>query len=269
MTAGRVVNAWEAGFVEVSNGRLAYHRTGGPGLALLLSHGLTDNGLCWSRLVTALAPRFDVIMLDARGHGESSRICPLSKLDPGADIAWAAERLNLVQPIVMGHSVGARATADYANAFPNRVSKIILEDPPFPPPASPSQLAARRARFRQQVAAFSSMSDAELIAKGKAASPLWAADEFPAWVAAKRQVDPEAMPAYAEPWQDSIGSIATPTLIIHGEAERGSPVSQPIVEEARSINANISTVQIAGAGHNVRRDNFADYLKAVLAFLED
>jgi len=33
------------------------------------------------------------------------------------------------------------------------------------------------------------------------------------------------------------------------------------------INPNISTVQIAGAGHNIRRENSSDFLSAVHAFL--
>ncbi|MCA6319719.1 alpha/beta fold hydrolase, partial [Phenylobacterium sp.] len=67
---------WIPGEVAVSGGQLAYHRTGGDGPPLVLSHGLTDNGLCWTRLAEALAPDFDIIMLDARGHGASSRVGP-------------------------------------------------------------------------------------------------------------------------------------------------------------------------------------------------
>ena len=35
------------GAIPVTGGHLAYHRTGGDKPALVLSHGLTDNGLCW------------------------------------------------------------------------------------------------------------------------------------------------------------------------------------------------------------------------------
>ena len=105
------MNGWQPGRVNVSGGHLAYHRTGGTGPALLLSHGLTDNGLCWLRLAAALDPEFDIVMLDARGHGESSRIPAGAAHDPADDIAQAIEALGLNAPIVMGHSVGARAIA--------------------------------------------------------------------------------------------------------------------------------------------------------------
>ncbi len=251
----------------MSGGHLAFHRTGGPGPALVLSHGLTDNGLCWARVAEALAPEFDVVMLDARGHGNSSRISVSEPHDPARDIAEAIEQLGLVSPVVMGHSVGARATAMYANANANRASKVILEDPPFLPLAERSVAQIRRSKFRQQVEKFQTLSEAEITAMGKASSPAWHEDEFPAWTAAKTQVDPEAMPDYHTSWQDSIARITAPTLLIYGERGRGGIVTPEVAEEARAINPNISAIQIAGAGHNIRRENFADFLAAVRAFL--
>jgi len=262
-----LADSWQRGTVAVTGGRLAFHRTGGSGAVLVLSHGLTDNGLCWSRFAAALASEFDIVMLDARGHGHSSRISATEPYDPGQDIAEAIDELGLVSPIVMGHSVGARATAMYANANPGRVSKVILEDPPFLPLAERSATQARRRKFREQVEKFLAMSDSQITAMGKAASPGWHDDEFPAWTGAKKQVDPEAMPAYRTSWQDSIARITAPTLLLYGDRARGGIVTPEIADEAKALNPNIRTVQIAGSGHNIRRENFADYLAAVRTFL--
>lgn len=261
-------NGWQAGRLTVTGGQITYHRTGGGGPALVLSHGLTDNGLCWSRLAAALQSGFDVIMLDARGHGESSRLTGAPP-DPARDIAESIAALGLRRPIIMGHSVGARATADYAGARPGSVARVILEDPPFLPLADPAATEARRAKFRGQVARFQSLSEAEIAAQGRAASPLWHDDDFPDWAAAKRQVDPEAFPAYVTPWQDGIDRIDVPTLLIRGDAELGSLVTPAIAAEAMALNANIRTAHIPGAGHNVRRENFPDYLSAVTSFLRE
>ena len=259
---------WPGGRVPVTGGHLAYHRTGGNDSVVVLSHGLTDNGLCWSRLAAALQSEFDVVMLDARGHGESARLTG-EPHDPARDIAEAIAALGLENPIVMGHSVGARATAAYANAHPGQVARVILEDPPFLPLADPAATEARRAKFRDQVARFQATSETEILAQGRAASPGWHEDDFPAWAAAKRQVDPEAFPAYAKPWQEQIARIDAPTLLIRGDAELGSLVTPAIAAEAMALNANIRTAHIPGAGHNVRRENFPDYLSAVLAFLRE
>lgn len=259
----------DGGVIPVTGGHLAYHRTGGDKPALVLSHGLTDNGLCWGRLAAALAANFDVIMLDARGHGGSSRMAGAPADHPGRDIAEAIDHLGLKSPVVMGHSVGARATAEFAAAHPGLASKVILEDPPLLPLADAAAAEARRGRFRDQVAAFQAMSDAEIAALGRKTSPDWHDDEFAAWTAGKRQVDPDAMPDYRSSWQESLRAILDPTLLIYGEPSRGGIVTPQTVEEALSINPNIVAVQIPDAGHNIRRENFPAFLAAVRAFLAD
>lgn len=179
------MTAWRTGTVAVSGGFLAYNRTGGDGPPLVLSHGLTDNGLCWSRLTSALEAEFDIIMLDGRGHGDSSRLPVAEPHDPARDIGQAIEGLGLEMPIVMGHSVGARATAAYANAHPGGISKVVLEDPPFLPLADASATELRRRKFREQVERFRSMTEAEITTMGRTTSPNWHGDDFPAWTAAK------------------------------------------------------------------------------------
>jgi len=197
---------WTPGEVAVSGGQLAYHRTGGDGPPLVLSHGLTDNGLCWTRLAEALAPDFDIIMLDARGHGASSRVGPGDAVDPVRDLAEAVEALGLTRVLVMGHSVGARASAGFAATFPDRVRALVPEDPPLVPPMTPEARARRLQTFREQVARFRSMTEAELRAFGMRQSPSWDPAEFPAWVQSKRQVDAEALPLLNSAWQSSTQS---------------------------------------------------------------
>jgi pimeloyl-ACP methyl ester carboxylesterase len=253
--------------VAVTGGHLAYRRTGGGGVPVVLSHGLTDNGLCWARLVRALEPEFDMVMLDARGHGASSRLTPNEIHDPGRDIAEAIEGLGLARPMVVGHSVGAIATAAFAAAYPGQAARVVLEDPPLLPAPDAAAAEARRRRFGEQVRRFRSMTVAEIIASGKASSPNWHEDDLPAWAEAKQQVDPEAWPTYARPWQALIAGIAAPTLLIHGEQALGSLVTPAAAMEAAGLNPNLQAMEIAHAGHNVRRENFADYLSAVLQFL--
>jgi len=263
------MTAWPSGLLPISGGQIAYHRTCGDGPALVLSHGLTDNGLCWSRLAAALSPDFDVIMLDARGHGGSSRMIPGELHDPAADIADAIEALGLTRPIVMGHSVGARSTARYAGTWPDRVARVILEDPPLLPLPDPAAVQRRRIRFREQIAKLQAMSADEMTAMGKSQSPGWHEDEFPAWTASKQQVDPEAMPEEVLPWQHTLAQISVPTLLIYGQPGHGGIVTPELAAEAQQINPNIRSVEIPKAGHNTRRENFDAYLAAVRAFLAE
>ena len=258
---------WQSGQVVVRSGHLAYHRTGGGGQALVLAHGLTDNGLCWARTAQALQGQFDVIMLDARGHGESARMEPGVAYVPARDIAEAIAALGLTAPIVLGHSVGALAMSAMAAAFPGLAAKVILEDPPWLAAPPPGDTAERQQRFQRQVADFAAMTDAELLALGQRTSPSWDAAEFPAWVLSKRQVDPAALPDWGAPWQETVAAITAPTLLIYGEAARGGLVSAAVAAAAMELNPHLTAVQIEGAGHNLRRENFASYMAQVRAFL--
>ena len=259
---------WQVGTVPITRGHLAYHRTGGRGPVLVLLHGLTDNGLCWSRLTSALAPEFDILMLDARGHGGSSRVPPGGALEPSQDLAEAIDLLGFTAPIMMGHSVGARAVAAFAAADPDRVSFVILEDPPLLPPAGAAEMRERRDRFHRHVTELQSMSGEELEAFGRAQSPGWHADEFAAWVEGKQQVDAEALPDFSTPWQQDFAAITVPTLLIYGEVERGGMITRALASEAVALNPNIQSVRVAHAGHNIRRENFEDYLTVVRGFLQ-
>ncbi len=259
---------WQTGTVAVTGGQLAYHRTGGAGRVLVLSHGLSDNGLCWSRTAQALGNAYDIVMLDARGHGDSSRMTPGQPHDPARDLAEAIAGLGLAAPIVMGHSIGASSTAAFANSYPGVAGTVILEDPPFRPEPDPAAAQTFRATFRQQITQLQSLSDAEIAAFGQKTAPLWHEDEFPAWTLSKRQVDPDAAPDRFPDWRALVDRITVPTLLIYGEAGLGGMVSAETAGEAMRINPLIMAVQIEGAGHNVRRENFAGFLAAVRAFLD-
>ncbi len=260
---------WQSGRVEVSGGYLAYHRTGGNQPVLVLAHGLTDNGLCWSRVTRELEADYDVVMLDARGHGGSSRIKAGEVVSPATDIREATEQLGLEAVLLMGHSVGARAMAMFANEYPDKARKLVLEDPPLLAPAASPVLSAKRlAGFAKQVEKFRLMTEAEIVVMGRQQSHTWHEDEFPAWAASKKQVDAGVVGNLQfGPWQETIDRITAPTLLVYGDADKGGMVTRELADEAHAINANITPAHIEGAGHNVRRENFASYMASVRTFL--
>ena len=62
---------WQSGDLQVNGLRLHYTRTGGAKPPLILVHGFTDDGSCWTPIAELLARDYDIIMPDARGHGFS------------------------------------------------------------------------------------------------------------------------------------------------------------------------------------------------------
>src|SRR6185295_6452336 len=49
---------WQSGDVEANGLRLHYTRTAGAGPQVVLAHGFSDDGLCWTPLAEALAPEY-------------------------------------------------------------------------------------------------------------------------------------------------------------------------------------------------------------------
>src|ERR671936_61945 len=104
---------WFSGEVSANGIRMHYSRTGGDTPPLVLAHGATDDGLCWTRLARALEPEYDVIMPDARGHGRSDAPpSGYSSADHAQDLAGLIRALGLATPAVGGHSMGAATTLE-------------------------------------------------------------------------------------------------------------------------------------------------------------
>ena len=99
---------WFSGDIVSSGIRIRYHRTGGDKPTLLIAHGVTDNGLSWSRFARAMEQNYDVILYDRRGHGFSD--APESGYtfrDHAEDMAGLITALGLDRPHILGHSGGA------------------------------------------------------------------------------------------------------------------------------------------------------------------
>src|SRR6266581_6969260 len=99
---------WSEGDVFANGIRHHYYRTGGEKPALLLLHGFNEYGLTWLRVAKELEQDYDVIMVDARGHGHSDGIAK-GGYPPGAtveDIAGVIHALKLDRPRIIGFSMG-------------------------------------------------------------------------------------------------------------------------------------------------------------------
>src|SRR5215218_7239361 len=123
------MGAWQSGEVEANGITLHYTRTGGDGPPVVLAHGFSDDGLCWTPVAEALAREYDVVMVDARGHGRSD--APewgYGSAEQAGDLAGAIAALGLHRPAVLGHSMGAATALALAGTRPDVPGAILLED---------------------------------------------------------------------------------------------------------------------------------------------
>lgn len=267
---------WLAGDVVANGIKLHYHRTGGHKPQVLLAHGLTDNGLCWTPVVQMLENEYDCIMVDARGHGRSDIPAQgYTNADHAADYAGLITALGLSQPVMLGHSMGAGTAAQLAASYPSLVRGVILEDPPWRPPnaaAAPADRTKMASDWRNNVIANRRKTHPDLVAANVIERPTWPMSERMPWATAKLQCSPNVID-YAQypsiPWGEVIGQIACPTLLLIGDEALGGIVSPATARTAMTKNKQIRTTHIASAGHSIRREQFDGYVAAVRGFLAE
>jgi N-formylmaleamate deformylase len=268
---------WRSDFVTANGISLHYTRTGGDGPPLVLVHGITDNGLCWTAVARALGDDYDVIMADARGHGLSD--APESGYTPehqAADLAGLISGLGLQRPLVLGHSMGAISTLVMAGLYPELPRAILLEDPPpwwqstaEPPPESVERMNG----IKSWLTVVKQKSFDELIAQNRAENPGWSEDERLPWAESKLQFSPSIaevvtpqIPVSVD-WATVLRRVVCPALLITADPSRGAATGPEHAAALAELVPQLEVAHIPGAGHSIRRDRIDAYVAAVRAFL--
>lgn len=103
--------------------------TGGEGPTLVLLHGYPQTGQMWHKLSPTLMKRFNLIIPDLRGYGDSEKArSGFDKKTMAKDIACLASELGHETFFLMGHDRGARVAHRLALDFAERVEKLIVLD---------------------------------------------------------------------------------------------------------------------------------------------
>jgi pimeloyl-ACP methyl ester carboxylesterase len=210
---------WELGLAEAA--------------PVALLHALGAGADDWLDIGRALSDHWRVIAFDQRGHGGSARPGQYSFELMRDDLATLVAALELVDPILIGHSMGGSVAYLYAEAFPDRVRRLVIEDtpPPFPanlpePETIPENLA------------FDGRLLVSIIRQLNAPDPAW--------------------------W-DRLGAIQAPLLIIGGGSTSPIPQDKLAAVVARVPHGRLLTIE--GAGHHVHRTRPTEFLTAVREFL--
>jgi N-formylmaleamate deformylase len=253
-----------------------YERTGGDRPPVILLHGIRDSSRCWPRVTAALQPSYDVIALDARGHGHSDKPVAGYSLDVLADdVAAVITALGLDRPAVVGHSLGALTAAELAACHPDLVRCIALEDPPWRySDQAPDDWAALMDNFRASAAILQSMTADQMAAYAQSQNPrmaLWDKTDVDGWVESKQRLSllvMDDMRSHPHNWRQAVARIVCPALLLTGDPAKGGFCPPDIVREVRVLNPRIVVIDIASAGHNIRREAFGAYIDAVRSFLD-
>jgi N-formylmaleamate deformylase len=274
-----MLSHWTQNDLLVNDVQLHYYRTGhGEKRPLVLVHGFSDNGLCWTPVARELESEYDVIMPDMRAHGLSERMEPGKKVDMAADLAGLILTLGLKRPIVVGHSMGAMVTYQIGVRFPELASALVLEDPPWwlsqpvqsAPPSEPAENP-----IAKWAKSLPSQTLDELLAQYRKEHPNWPEELIRPMCEAKKQLDVtivdtmvDRMNSQDVNWQTTIQNIAHPMLLITANPQLGAIVTPEIVAEIRELNPKVHIVTISDVGHLIRFDKYTAYVDVLRGFLK-
>lgn len=128
-----MIRGFAQSMIDVGDLRLSVHRAG-KGAPLVLLHGFPQNHRTWAKVAPELASRFDVIVPDLRGYGQSDaptddpQNTVYSKRNMARDIVGLLDALKLDRAHILGHDRGARVAYRFALDHPDRLDRLgIIE----------------------------------------------------------------------------------------------------------------------------------------------
>ena len=271
---------WSAGDVFGNSILLHYYRTGEgwslhPRPQVVMCHGFSDSGMCWTPIAQQLEGQYDLIMPDARGHGLSDQ--PeggYSMSMMASDLAYLIRSLDLQRPVIVGHSMGGYVASLMAADYPELVRGVILEDPGYSSDvaATGAEMSGRLQAAETKLQDYQALTQDELLGRLHANHPTWSDEEVRYCADARLQLTTRIAQLYTsrrERWQDVVARIQCPALVLTADVELGGIVTPEMAEEAESLCPTLKVEHIAGAGHAIRRERPEAFMAAVRRFLAE
>jgi N-formylmaleamate deformylase len=210
----------------------------------------------------------DVYVLDMRGRGLSQRV-PYGAHRAGDyadDVLALVDQLGLDQPLLVGHSLGARVVASARAQVPGASAGVVAIDPPMSGPGRrPYPIALDR--FLSGLHGARAGHGTE---QARADYPTWTEEEVRLrgeWLASCDET--AVVESYAwfhlEAFEPVWREVEPPALLLFGD---GSPVvTAEDVAVLRQANPRAEVASVANSGHMVPWDNLDQTVAETEAFL--
>lgn len=266
-------------FIPADDGVLLHYESTGSGQPLVLLHGWTMNGRFFQKNIDALAADHQVITIDMRGHGRSSKeLIHLTMEQLGRDVATVLRSLDLQNVVLVGWSMGSLVVYNYLSQFGSErlggfvevdMSPYLLATADWPHAAFGNLTAESSLALQQQILtdrlgltaamlpgvfAAGSTPDAELMS--------WMADQIvpvPDLTALALWVS-----FTSQDWRPLLPSIDIPVLIAHGRKSQVCPT--PVWEPLAAAIPDSSLALFDDSGHMSFWEQPDEFNTAVLDF---
>lgn len=232
---------------------------------LVFVPGITSPAETAGFLADAL-PDFTVHVPDLRGRGGSDRAAAGEYTTDHyrQDLAGILEELALVDPVVVGHSLGARIVAAWSLAS-SSTAPVVLVDPPLSGPGRPYPMGADS--FARQLEEARRGTTAEAV---RAYFPAWPERELRLRAEVLHECDETAVleshrgfeeEGFLPTWDRLDGRVT----LIHGA--RSPVVTTEDIAELTRRNPGIPLVAVDDAGHMVPWDALDGFVVALRQIL--
>ena len=267
------------GDVEAGGLRFHYLEWGSPNRpTLLMLHGICQQCHSWDFISLAVADRYHVIALDARGHGDTQWPPDVDySLDAHQrDLDAVADALGLRDFVVVGHSMGGRNGYVFASRRPDLVRGLVIVD------TGPGQVAAGSRRIRNFISLPDRLNSYEEFVQrvmDYTGRPAWlvhgslqhtireTSDGKWTWKydSTIRSPDfrPESWPSNAL-WR-CLENLQCPTLLVRGA--NTDVLSEEVFQRMQRVIPDCRSATVEKAGHLVPGDNPRGFLEVLTPFL--
>jgi len=237
---------------------------------LVLLHGIWDTWRIFARVWAALAAERTVHALDLRGHGDSDK--PQTGYDVGdyaADVRGVLDALSIAHADLLGFSLGTLVATRLASDTPERVARLLLEDPPHSPDVDPRGRAAwfrtllelKQRPFEEVVESMEDMYPTrDRATNERSARALLGTADGPLRTLADADPTANDLPA-------RLAAAARPTLILRADPSFGGALTERGRDELLAALPGAQLVEFPDTGHLIHGEREAEFLAAVEGFL--
>ncbi len=243
---------------------------------LVFLHGLMGFGSNWKPAARHFESRYQILLYDQRGHGRSIQPVKGYRLDDYvSDLEQILSELGWKDVIVVGHSMGARVAAGFAQKNPSLIKKLILVD--MGPVSDMTSMISVEEKIKTVPVPFTSRDEARAFFDGPFLQK-YKNETVKQFFYANLDSNEKGemtwrffLPGILETlWQsrtqqqwEAYRGFTMPTLLIRGE--KSTDFSQELFDEVVASNSQIKGVVVSGAGHWVH----VEKLKELLQIFED
>ena len=247
-----------------------YEDTGGPGPALVFSHGFLMDHTMFAPQVAAFSNNYRCIVWDQRGHGMTAtdRLSPFTFYDSANDLAELMEYLDVPKAVLFGMSQGGYLTLRAAITNPSIVNGLVLIDTQAAKMDS-GHLKGNEGLLVQWLKSgltpdLATAIANEILLKNWPGAEIWkqkwAQTKFVNLVASFNTL------INRDDISVDIMAIKQPALVMYGQYDAAVPFSA--IQSMASALPNSQMFEVMGAGHASTLTNPGEANPAIAAFLE-